>query len=121
MQTNLEKDAIVQRGVLELNNDYQEGTNEYRLGHSDTIANGDPQGKGVNLSGHGFTLPDHSLVGAGIARKNFNSSTGGGRYDTDGFNGHDGRNAQTMHNLYSEANQYPGNIDMSGNVGQYNV
>lgn len=121
MQTNLEKEAIEQRGVLEINNDYQKGTNEYNIGHSDTISNGDPQGKGVNMSGHGFSLPDHNLVGTGISRKNFNTESGGGKYDIEGFNGHDGRKVQTMHNLYNEENQYPGNIDMSGNVGQYNV
>lgn len=121
MQTNLEKDGIVQRGTLELNNDYKANTNVYTAGHRDTMSDGDPQGKGVNMAGHQFTLPDHNLVGAGISRSNFNSDNGGGEYDIHGYGGHDGRLAQTTHNIYSKVNQYPGTIDESGNVGQYHT
>ena len=120
MQTCLEKRGIPARASALTRNDYNV-SDQYSERHKDALSDGDPQGKGVNMSGHGFSLPDHNLVGAGISRTNFNTESGGGEYDIDGFNGHDGRKKQTMHNLYNEENQYPGNIDMSGNVGQYNV
>jgi len=116
MQTYLEQEAIDKRDVLEKKNDYIETDNEYSVNHKDALSDGDPQGKGTGSGGHSHFLPDHTLGKTTINYSNFNTTQGGGSYDVDA------RQKQQVREMYSKKNPYDANsIDMSANIGQYNV
>ena len=130
MQSNLEKEAIVERGIEIVKNDYQKGIDEYRAGHKDAIADGDPQGKGVpGNSGHGHTLPDYGKVTIGLNGKrhhyfdhsNFDTeSEAGGLYDQEGRNNHAGRRENKMRMIYTKQMPYgPQLVTTDLNPDQY--
>lgn len=132
MQTNLEKEAILERGIELVKNDYQKDSDEYRAGHKDAIADGDPQGKGIaGSSGHGHTLPDASKVTVGMDGRRFHyfdhsnfdtDSEAGGQYDQEGRNNHAGRKENKNRMIYNEMTPYgPHLVTTDLNPDQYRV
>lgn len=114
MQTELEKEAIAKRSTLENKNGFQEDVREYSKDSSTVLSSG--TGKGMNLSGHGHSLPDHSLGKNTINYSNFNTKDGGQAQDRTA------RTTQTTRALYDENHPYGEQlIDTSANIGQYNV
>lgn len=123
MQTNLEKNAIIERDELEMLNPYND-TNAYNHMHKNAISDGDVKGKGTNSGGHGSYLPDYSKGKDMIDYSNFDTDNGGGKYDIEGRNGHGGRNKSLTNRIWGKNNPYgPSVVDTTINRldGQYST
>lgn len=104
-QTCLEARGNEQRKI-EIARKHYSADDPYGYTHPDAISNGDPQGKGTMHGGHTAFLPDCTKNKSEINYSNFDTFEGGGLYDIEGRNGHNGRKQAIASSLYNRDHQY---------------
>lgn len=109
MQSCLEKRGIEERHNQIVRSDYNID-NQYSASHKDAISDGDALGKGTNHGGHTAWLPDCTKPTTTINYSNFDTFSGGGKYDIEGRNDIGGRLKSISSSLYNYAHEYNANL-----------